>query len=266
MQKTKFFLRALLPLILVWPAMSSADVLDDVLDRGLIRFGVAEYVPWTMKTKSGELIGYEIDVGKKIAADMNVQVQFEVYAWEDIIPALDRGEIDVIAGGMAITPSRALQVNFSRPLGVSGVSFATNTRKTRNITSMDQLNNERVIMTVVADTLAQSVAQTFFDKATIKVYSTTDEAEQDVIDGKAHAFLASVPEVNYLAWRNQKKVDVPVAEPLMASSEGLAVKKGEQALLNFLDAWVTARQTDKWLVSSREYWFETLEWMPDSGK
>ena len=265
MSKTKSFRRALL-LFFIWPALANADVLDDVLEKGSIRIGVAEFVPWTMKTKSGEMIGYEIDVGKKLAADMGVQAEFKVFEWEDIIPALQQGEIDVIAGGMAITPSRALQVNFSRPLGVSGISIATNTRKTRNITSMDQLNNDRVIMTVVADTLAQSVAETFFDKATIKVYSTSDEAEQDVIDGRAHAFLASVPEVNYLAWRNQKKVDVPVADPLMASSEGLAVKKGEQAMLNFLDAWVTARQTDKWLVTTREYWFKTLEWMPDSSE
>ena len=49
----------------------------------------------------------------------------------------------------------------------------------------------------------------------------------------------------------------------MASSEALAVKKGEQQLLNFLDAWVTARQTDKWLATTRGYWFETMDWMPD---
>ena len=67
MPKTKFFLRALLPLILVWPAMSSADVLDDILDRGLIRFGVAEYCPCSMKSKAGDGSGDEMDVGKKIA-------------------------------------------------------------------------------------------------------------------------------------------------------------------------------------------------------
>jgi polar amino acid transport system substrate-binding protein len=69
-----------------------------------------------------------------------------------------------------------------------------------------------------------------------------------------------VPEINFLAIKNRRKVDVPIREPIMASSEALAVKKGEQAFLNFLNAWVTARQTDKWLGTTRDYWFNTMDW------
>jgi len=39
--------------------------------------------------------------------------------------------------------------------------------------------------------------------------------------------------------------------------------KGEQEFLNFLNAWVVARQTDKWLGTTRDYWFKTIDWMPD---
>ena len=60
--------------------------------------------------------------------------------------------------------------------------------------------------------------------------------------------------------RNTGKVSIPINEPLVASSEALAVKKGEQELLNFLDAWVTARTSDKWLLTTRDYWFGTLDW------
>jgi polar amino acid transport system substrate-binding protein len=246
-------------LLLVSPIVN-ADVLEDILDRQTLRVGVAEFVPWTIKTKSGELIGFEVDVARKIADDMSVTPEFTVYEWQKVIPALQRGEIDVIAAGMAITPARALQVNFSRPLATSGISLATNTEKTRNVTELRHLNDERVVITVVADTLALSVAQTFFDQANIKIYPTSDLAESDVIEGRAHAYLASVPEINFLAIKNRRKVDVPIREPIMASSEALAVKKGEQAFLNFLNAWVTARQTDKWLGTTRDYWFNTMDW------
>ena len=64
---------------------------------------------------------------------------------------------------------------------------------------------------------------------------------------------------------NGRKVDVPLSEPIMASSEGLAVKKGEQELLNFLNAWVVARRADKWLGTSHDYWFETIDWVSGSG-
>ena len=265
MARLKFLGRALSFLILVLPALADADVLEDILDRRTIRVGVAEFVPWTIKTKTGELIGFEVDIARKIASDMGVEPILTVYDFEKLIPALQQGEIDIIAGGMAITPRRALQVNFSQPLANSGVSIATNTEKTKNVSALRHLNDERIVIAVVADTLAHSVTRTFFPQANIKVYPTSEAAVNEILENRAHAYVASVPEINFLALMNPGQVDVPIQEPIMASSEGLAVKKGEQALLNFLNAWVVARQADKWLATSHDYWFETIDWVPKSS-
>ncbi len=263
--RSRFLCCLLLSIAFAIAPSVQADVLDDILERGAIRVGVAEFVPWTIKTKSGELMGFEIDIGRKIAADMKVRAEFKVYDWEKIIPALQQGEIDVIAAGMAITPGRALQVNFSEPFATSGISIATNTDKTKNVSALRHLNDERIVITVVANTLAHSVAQTFFENANIRAYPSSDLAEYDILNDRAHAYVASLPEVNFLALRNSRKVDLPIAEPIMASSEGLAVKKGEQQLLNFLNAWVIARQTDKWLGTTHEYWFNTIDWLPEAS-
>ena len=58
-------------------------------------------------------------------------------------------------------------------------------------------------------------------------------------------------------------IDLPLNDPLVGWAEALAVKKGEQELLNFLNAWVTARKADRWLTTTRDYWFESLEWTRD---
>ncbi|MDJ0929042.1 MAG: transporter substrate-binding domain-containing protein [Gammaproteobacteria bacterium] len=261
MNRSKLFRGTFLLVIVCLCSPSGADVLDDILDRGTIRVAVAEFVPWTLKDKNGELIGFEIDMARKIAADMGVEAEFEVYVWEDIIPALEKGEIDIIAGGMAITPARALRVNFSRPLATSGVGLATNTRMTRDITKLEQLDNPDIVITTVKDTFAYSVAELLFAKANLRVYSTRDLAEQEIIEGRAHAYLASMAEVRFLVLKNEAVVDLPISEPLVANKEAIAVRKGEQQLLNFLDAWVTARQADKWLPTTRDYWFGTLDWL-----
>jgi polar amino acid transport system substrate-binding protein len=252
-------------LLLVTTAVS-ADVLEDILERGSIRVGVAEFVPWTLKNKSGDLIGFEIEVARKIAGDMGVKTEFKVYVWEDIIPALQKGEIDVIAGGMAITPARALQVNFSRPLATSGVGLATNTRMTRDIESLRQLDAPDTVITTVKDTFAAGVAKTLFPKAKLRVFSGRDDAEAEILQGRAHVYLASLPEAQFLVLKHGDVVDLPISEPLIGNSEALAVKKGEQQLLNFLDAWVTARQSDKWLSTTRDYWFTTLDWTKDASR
>ena len=261
MHRLKTFLRLLPFLALLGVSPASADALDDVLERGSLRVGVAEFAPWTMRSKSGDLIGFEIDLANKLAEDMGVSADFKVYQWDAIIAALQAGEIDMIAGGMAITPARALQVNFSRPVATSGVGIAANTDKTADIETLADLNRSSITISTVADTLAASVAARLFPDADVKVYQTPEPAEEDVIEGRAHALVTSMPEARFLVLRNKDDLDLPISEPLLASAEGLAVRKGEQQLLNFLDAWVTARTTDRWLATTHDYWFGTLDWV-----
>ena len=257
----------LLPLLLLSiSTLAGADVLDDILERGSIRFGVAEFVPWTMKSKSGELIGFEIDMARKIAKDMGVKPEFRLYPWDEVIAAVQSGEIDILTGGMSITPARALQVNFSRSTADSGVSLATNTSMTQNIKTLEELNSPDITIAVVNDTLAHSVTQTLFDRATIKVFTNAVQAGKACVEGKAHAYLASLTQARFLALNNSDKIDLPVKKPLLASKEALAVRKGEQELLNYLDAWVTARQADRWIATTRDYWFSTLDWSEDVAK
>ena len=209
------------------------------------------------------LIGFEVDLAKKIAKDMGVRPEFKVYDWEEIIPALQQGDIDIIAGGMAITPARALKVEFSRPTAESGVGLATNTAMTQNIKTFAELNDSQIVIATVANTHAVSVAEVLFDRANVKTYPTVEIAEREVLEGRAHAYLAGLPHAKFLALKHSDKIDVPVTEPLLAQSEAIAVRKGEQSLLNFLNAWVTARQTDKWLPTTRDYWFDTMDWASD---
>ena len=55
---------------------SIADsVVDDVVKRGKLIVGLATFVPWAMRDKKGDLIGFEIDVSNQLAKDMGVEIQ-----------------------------------------------------------------------------------------------------------------------------------------------------------------------------------------------
>ena len=92
MLKRNTLFSALLLSLLCSPG--SARTLQQVLNDGTLRVGVAIYTPWAMRDASGELSGFEIDVATKLAEDMQVEVEFTVYSWERIILALESGEID----------------------------------------------------------------------------------------------------------------------------------------------------------------------------
>ena len=51
-------------------SLSSESALEAIKKRGTLRIGLTTFVPWAMRDKKGDLIGFEIDVGKRVAEDM----------------------------------------------------------------------------------------------------------------------------------------------------------------------------------------------------
>lgn len=251
-------------LILFFSSALQAAKLDDILESGKIRIGVSMFTPWAMKDEVGNLRGFEIDVANKLAREMGVKAEFKELVWENIIPALQNDEIDVIVSGMAITPARALKINFSIPYAESGTSLATHISKTKDITTMSELNTPEINVAVVSKTLGAELAALLFDKATIKSFTDSALAEKSILEGESHAYVASMIETNFLMLKNPEVVDLPLAKPLMVSKAGMGVKRGNQELLNFLNAWITAHTADKWLQTRHKYWFKTLKWEKDA--
>src|SRR5512134_4092502 len=87
--------------------------LQEVRNTGSLRVGITLFPPWATRAGNGELIGFEVDVAKQLAADMGVKAELLAYDVERLVPALEAGEIDLIAAGFTITPERDLHVNFS---------------------------------------------------------------------------------------------------------------------------------------------------------
>ena len=128
---------------LLWP--DDRSVVDTVRSRGLLKVGVGLFEPWVMCDTNGDLIGYEVDVARKMAEDMGVQVQFVRTDWYYIIPALIEEEFDVVISGMGVTPERSLMVNFSVPYAEFGTSVVANTTHTRGLTTLDDFDSVDIV-------------------------------------------------------------------------------------------------------------------------
>ena len=92
---TRVFIRCLLLLAIFVSPLAQANAIDDILERGTLRVGIAEFVPWAMPTKIGGHKGHDIDLGVKIAKEMGVRADFKVYEWKDIIPVAVKGAGDI---------------------------------------------------------------------------------------------------------------------------------------------------------------------------
>ena len=72
----------------VFPWWAFDSVIEEVQDRGTLRVGLGLFEPWAACNADGELIGFWVDIGRKVAEDMGVEVEFARTNWTYIIPAL----------------------------------------------------------------------------------------------------------------------------------------------------------------------------------
>lgn len=253
-----FLLTALLTLSVANTA--AARTLEEILDTGALRVGLSLFTPWTMQDGEDELTGFEVDVARKLAADLGVTPVLKVYTWDNLMTALEAGDIDIVAAGMSITPARALRVHFSQPYADGGVSLATNTQRTANVEGLEDLNSSRYRVAAVKGTVAEELGKRIFSQAKLTLFEESDQAADALLAGEIDAYLEGSPVPRFLALENPDLVDVPLSKPLLATRAGFAVAKGNLEFLVYLNAWITAREADTWLPSTHNYWFNSLRW------
>lgn len=235
-------------------------VIGSIQKKGVIRVGMSTFVPWAMRDKNGELIGFEIDVAKKLAEDMGVKVEFVPTNWSGIIPALLTGKFDVIIGGMGITPQRNLKVNFSVPYDYTGMSLVAHRKKAEGFRTLADFNRSGVTIAARIGTTAEAAAKKYLPNATLTLFENETQALQELALGRVHAVVASAPLPRFQALKYPEKLFVPLAEPFTKEPIGFAVTKGDPDALNYFDNWIRVKQADGFLAETKHRWFETTDW------
>ena len=238
---------------------AGARSFQEVRSHGTLRVGMALAAPWAMRGTDGALTGFEVDVANKLASDMRVRVQLVVYEFDELIPALESGEIDVIAG-LAITPERALHANFSQPYAMSGVALVTNTTRTASVQRFEELDAETYKIAAVESSAAAELARRRLPSSQLVLFESVEAASAALVEGAVDAYLEEEPVPTFLALEHAGAIDLPLARPLLPAHAGLAVNKGDVDFVAFLNAWIVAREADTWLPTMHRYWFKSLEW------
>ena len=241
------------------PAARESTV-EAIVKRGRLLVGMSTFVPWGMRDKNGDLIGWEVDVSKQIAKDIGVEVDLVPTAFDGIIPALIAGKFDLIATGLTITPKRALTINFSRPYAHSGTTLLANKKLAGNFKTLDDFNKPDVTIAARRGSTGELLVRRLFPKATLRLFDDEQLANQEVINGNAHAASAQPPRPYLLQAKYPDVVFVPFDRLLGTNSDAFAIRKGDLDTLSFLDSWIEYHTADGWLEDRHDYWFKSAAW------
>lgn len=242
--------------------LAKESVLETIQQRGAINIGLSAFVPWAMRDKNGDLIGFEIDVAKKVAEDMGVEVNFVPTAWDGIIPALIAGKFDVIISGMSVTAKRNLTVNFTRPYARTGYIVIANAKlaEEKGIGGLEDLNREDVTIASRRGSTGAEAMNRHFPKAR-KIYFDDDTLSvQEVANGRIEAASSTPPKAAFEIERRGDVIRIVSDEQLSPTREAFALRKGDPDALNFFDNWIQEAEASGWLAERRAYWFSGREW------
>ncbi len=242
-----------------WWAFDS--VIEEVQDRGTLRVGLGLFEPWSACNAEGELIGFEIDVAKRVAADMGVEVEFARTNWNYIISELIAEEFDVIISGMAMLPERNLRVNFTSPYNSDGIYLVANTEETADLETLADFNSAAVTIATRRGASSIPAIENAFPDAMLLLFDTDNAVLQAVVDGDAQAAAAFATTRTTWIEAHPETLHLPSEEPFASEVLGIAVRKGDLDTLNFFNGWITVNSANGWLEQRRQYWFEGREWV-----
>ncbi|HSC81110.1 MAG TPA: transporter substrate-binding domain-containing protein, partial [Chitinolyticbacter sp.] len=72
-----------------------------------------KYPPFEYINAQQQLVGFNVDVANALCAQIKARCEFKRYGWDELIPALQKGEADAIIASMSITPERQQKVLFT---------------------------------------------------------------------------------------------------------------------------------------------------------
>ncbi len=250
------------------PPAARESVIETIQRRGALMVGISTFEPWAMRDRNGELVGFEVDVARRLAMDMGVEIEFVPTSWDGIIPALLAGKFDVIIGGLSVRPQRNLTINFTIPYAHSGMGIAAHRERAGALAWPAGYDSEEVTLTCRRGATSCADAGRLFPQAVIRRFDDEVQAFQEVLNGNAHAVIASYPQPVEWAHENPDLLFLPTTENLSQGDEAFGLRKGDPDALNFFSNWIRVQTTSGWLQERYDYWFKTRDWVqqvrPDS--
>jgi polar amino acid transport system substrate-binding protein len=238
--------------------LTAESAIEQIAKRGVIKVGMDVFVPWAMKDKKGELIGFEIDMAKKLAEDMGVKIEFVPTKWSGIIPALITGKFDVLIGGMTITTQRNLKINFTRPYYYTEQGLMAHKKKAAGFKVSD-FNSPDVTIAARLGSTAAVAAKQQFPKAKLRLFDDEPAAVQELRNGNVHAMVSAQPLPSSTAIEYPDTIMV-YDEVMMLEAIGIGVRKGDSDTLNLINNWIEINRNNGWIQSKYAYWFKSQNW------
>ncbi|MCS0496067.1 transporter substrate-binding domain-containing protein [Ancylobacter mangrovi] len=242
------------------------DLLAKVKAKGELTVGTElQFAPFDF-IEDGKQAGMNKEIFAEIGKDLGVKVTFLDLPWPSVLPGLEAGKFDMVAGPATITKARMERYRFTSPIADATVAILKK-KGDGSITKPQDIAGKKVGSGKATAQLAQlqEFAKTLSPEPTIQEYIDFSQSYADLGAGRIVAVANSLPNIAFLA---KQKPDVfEVVEPPFGKPVyfGFIGTKAEDAksLMDAVDKVIIAMKHDGRLAALQKKWFGTAMSTPD---
>ena len=216
----------------------------------------ATFPPMEMVDTSKNIVGLDVDLMNAAAKAGGFTVEFRNTAWDGIFAGLENGKYDAVMSSVTITDERKKTMDFTAPYYNAG-QILTVRNDTNGVTVIADLKGKTVGAQIGTTGAFEIDKVKDANKIKEKTYDEIGLAFEDLMNGRIDGVVVDTPTAASYALQNEKykgKLKT-VGAPLTEEYYGVAVKKGNQKVLDLLnaglkkvmDAGANKAIEDKWL-------------------
>ncbi len=236
--------------------------LQRVADFKVLTVGMSgNQPPMNTYNRSGQLMGFDVDLARALAAAMKVKLDIKVLPFGDLMGALDKDEIDMVISGMSITPERTRDAFFVGPYMMSGKSLLTKDSVLARAESSADFNRANLKLVALKNSTSADFARDAAPDAQLQEVGNYDEGVEMVINGEADALIADMPICVLSVLRFPDAGLATLSRPITVEPIGIAVSGKDPMFLNLVQNYVDAYGKSGLLAKLRKKWFEDKGWI-----
>ena len=203
---------------------------------------------------TGDLVGFDVDVAKKVGELLGLQVEFTDHPFDTILTDVNQDRYDVSIGSMTITKERVAKVDMTEPYYFTPAGIVVKEGGTQ-ITGVEDLAGKKV--GVGAGTTYLTWLQDNSD-AKIVIYDTDASMFPDLAKGSRIDFGFTAVPTSIEAIRQGQPFELS-GDPLYYEDLAFASKKGEADWLALLNYTVKTMHDDGSLTDMSEVWYAGVD-------
>ena len=200
----RLFKRPLLMLVLAFTAAVSTaqtawsatdtSVLSRIQQRGELVLGTSGNMPpMTQTGEDGKVTGFDIDLARFMAAGMGVKLNIKTMSFDKLLPALEKGDVDVVISNVTINPTRNMRVAFVGPYMTSGKCVITRREGLARAEEAADLNAPETRLAALAGSTSADFVKTLLPRATLTLVDDLDGAVSMINNDKVGGLLTEYP-------------------------------------------------------------------------